>query len=384
MQRAIPCTLMRGGTSKGVIIRAEDLPADAAARDRVILALFGSPDARQVDGLGGADPLTSKVVVVAPSLRPDADVEYTFGQVAIEKAEVGYANNCGNMAAAVGPWAIDAGLVEAREPFTTVRLYNLNSAKRIIARVPVKERRALTEGECRIDGVPGAGAEISMTFCDPGGAVTGRLLPFGEPTTSAVVAGVSLDLSVVDCGTLYAFLDAAALGLSGTESPGQIEQRADVLGVVDGVRQVVSGRLLELGLASREKADALRSGLKVAVVGAAAGDVDVNARIVNPGKVHRSFAVTGAIAIAAAAALPGTIVRALCPGDGPPRKGLTVGHPQGGIEVGVETGTARDGGIEVRGVTVARTARRLMDGLGYVPGSVWTVGSKGMDGSTRG
>src|SRR5437867_3203714 len=176
----IKVAIIRGGTSKGVYLLADDLPKDHAIRDKVILSIFGSPDPRQIDGLGGADPLTSKVAIIARSNRPDADVDYTFGYVGIDTAAVDYHGNCGNISQGVGPFAVDEGLVRVTEPITRVRIFNTNTQKIIEAEVPVTDGRALTEGDVVLHGVPGSGAGIVMNFVNAAGSKTGKLLPTGN------------------------------------------------------------------------------------------------------------------------------------------------------------------------------------------------------------
>ncbi|MHB9099852.1 MAG: PrpF domain-containing protein, partial [Syntrophales bacterium] len=182
-----PCTIMRGGTSKGIFLMEKELPRDAALRDRIILAIFGSPDLRQIDGLGGADSLTSKLAIIAPAAEPDRDINYTFGAVGIEKAFVDYSSNCGNISSAVGPYAVDKGLVKAVEPFTVVRIYNTNTGKMIHAKVPVRKGRFAPDGDYEIAGCPGTAARIELSFMDPGGATTGRLLPTGHAVDEVIL-----------------------------------------------------------------------------------------------------------------------------------------------------------------------------------------------------
>ncbi len=377
---------MRGGTSKGVILNADDLPRDPAERDRTILAIFGSPDSRQINGLGGADPLTSKVAIVSRSSRADADIDYLFGQVGIDKAEVGYSNNCGNVSAAVGPYAVDAGLVAPTEPFTTVRIFNVNTQKRILATFAVADGKAVTEGDCRIDGVPGTGAPIRLTFCDPAGGATGKLLPTGNAVERINLSGSLVEASIVDCGNLYALVAAAGLGLTGRETPAEIEQRKEIAEKVDALRCEVADRLIALGAVSAERGRALRAALKVAIVAGAAqvkaadGSVrqaDVVSRILNPGKVHKSYAVTGAIAMAGAAAVPESVVgRLLPPAEREGRRRLRIGHPQGTIEAEIEY--ASDGAVPtITGATVTRTARCIMEGVVHLPGSCVAVVERG-------
>jgi 2-methylaconitate cis-trans-isomerase PrpF len=378
----IPCRVMRGGTSKGILLNASDLPAGLPERDRVIQAIFGSPDPRQIDGLGGADPLTSKVAIIAPSDRPDADVIYTFGQVGIEKAEIAYANNCGNLSAAVGPYAVDEGLVKPDEPYTTVRIFNTNTRKRILSYFPVSRGRAATEGDCRIDGVPGSGAPIRLTFCDPAGAVTGKLLPTGRAVDHVILGdGTRVEVSVVDCAALYTFIPAADLGLAGGESPAEIDARDDVAKKVDEVRRELSGRLTEIGAVSAARGKMLRASLKVAVVSAAGGEGTGHgarsadhavSRILNPGRTHKAFAVTGAIALAAASTVPGTVVARLVPAQAGQTQRVSIGHPKGSIEAAIEYQRA-ESMPSITSATITRTARLIMEGFVHVPDTLTTL-----------
>ncbi len=369
MDTTLPAVVMRGGTSKAVFLHGHSLPPEPAQRDAVILSVFGSPDRRQIDGLGGAEPLTSKLAIVSRSTRFDADVDYTFGQVGIEQASVNYALTCGNIASAVGPFAIDEGIVPSQAPVTRVRIHNTNTGKIILADVPVENGRARTEGDCAIDGVPGTGAGIRLTFVDPGGSVTGRLLPSGSlqdelplrvPGAQASLARVSL----VDSGTLYAFLPAAALGLRGDETADALEGTPGLMEAVDDLRRRAAAYLMHCGALNGSLAARLASTFKVALIGRATdGQADLSGRIINPGRVHKAFAVTGAIALGTAASIPGTVVSELLP----PRRGgqLTIGHPSGRIPVEI-TLSAEGGGPRILGASLMRTARRLMDGHVYV------------------
>src|SRR5216684_3256770 len=208
-ESSIPCTVMRGGTSKALFFLASDVPADAQQRTDFLRRAFGSPDIRQVDGMGGADPLTSKTAIIRASNMPGVDVEYTFGQVSITEPFVDMSGNCGNISSAVGPFAIDKGLVPAVEPVTTVRIHNTNTKKMILAEVPVRAGKVVTQGAYAISGVPGAGAEIKMHFLDPGGAITGKLLPTGNSVdTLKLENGKTLEVSIVDAGNLAGFVRA--------------------------------------------------------------------------------------------------------------------------------------------------------------------------------
>src|ERR1700680_4510658 len=229
-ESSIPCTIMRGGTSKALFFLHSDLPADLQRRTEFLLRAFGSPDIRQVDGMGGADPLTSKTAIIGRSNRPGVDVEYTFGQVSITEPFVDMEGNCGSIASAVGPFAIDKDLVSAVEPVTTVRIFNTNTKKMIVADVPVREGRVVTHGEYQINGVPGTGAEIKLHFVDPGGAITGKLLPTGHIIDKIKLEnGKTVDVSVVDAGNLAGFVRARQISLRGDELPAGIESTPAIL-----------------------------------------------------------------------------------------------------------------------------------------------------------
>ncbi|MCI0345713.1 MAG: PrpF family protein, partial [Chloroflexi bacterium] len=220
MQRRIRSVFVRGGTSRALVFHQRDLPSDRAAWDAIFLAALGSPDpgGRQLDGLGGGISSLSKVAVVGPSSRPDADVDYTFGQVEVTRAAVDYRGNCGNISSAIGPFAIDEALVPAREPLTVVRIHNTNTRKLIHARIPVEAGQAAVRGDFRLDGVPGSGARIALDFLDPGGAGTGRLLPTGHPQDALEVPGLgTIAASLVDATNPMVFVRAKDLGLDGTE-----------------------------------------------------------------------------------------------------------------------------------------------------------------------
>ncbi len=211
------CAIVRGGTSKGVFIMANEYPKDPAKRDAAILAVYGSPDVRQIDGLGGADVLTSKHAIISPSSRPDADVDYTFCQVSFDTAFVDYRGNCGNISSGVGPFAIDEGLVAPVEPITTVRINMTNSQRILVAEVPVKDGKAMVDGDFAIDGVPGTGAKIAMDWSDVVGGITGKLLPTGNAKDTIEVDGIKYTVSIVDAGNPVVFVNAASLRMTGTE-----------------------------------------------------------------------------------------------------------------------------------------------------------------------
>ncbi|MCU0562597.1 MAG: hypothetical protein MUE48_01460, partial [Desulfobacterales bacterium] len=230
MQRSIPAVLMRGGTSKGLFFHERDLPPNPGPRDRVILAAYGSPDPymRQIDGVGGAVSVTSKTAVVGPSPSPDYDVTYCFGQVSIDRPIVDVRGNCGNMSAAVGPFAVDEGLVAAVEPVTRVRIHQKNTDKLIVAEVPVKCGRFDETGDYAIDGVPGTGSRVLLRFVDPAGAVTGKLFPTGSRVDCFELPGLgAVEVTCIDAANPFVFVRAASIGLSGTEIE-DVERRAEI------------------------------------------------------------------------------------------------------------------------------------------------------------
>jgi 2-methylaconitate cis-trans-isomerase PrpF len=370
MDQRVRCVIMRGGTSKAICFAAADLPQDPAVRDEVILHAFGSPDVRQLDGLGGADPLTSKLAIIAPSRRDHVDVDYTFGQVGISTPTINYQLNCGNTAAAVALFAVQEGFVTAVEGSTPVRIRCTNSNKLIAADVPTQGGTPLTEGRFRISGLRRAGAEIRLKFIDPAGGITGSLLPTGAALNEVQLHdGTRVRLSLVDCGNLYAIVPASTWALTGTELPQQIEANALLRRQVEEIREAVCRDLLPAHHSSR---------VKVAIVGGPANyrtldgemveaaSVDVVARIINQERVHKSFAVTGAISLGAAARIPGTTINELCRGVAGSSELIRIGHPQGVIEPSINA-TDSAGGTVVHAVQIGRTARRLMEGFVFVP-----------------
>jgi methylitaconate Delta-isomerase len=372
---SIPCTIMRGGTSKALFFLDSDLPADAQQRKECLLRAFGSPDIRQVDGMGGADPLTSKTAIIRSSNMPGVDVEYTFGQVSITEPFVDMAGNCGNISSAVGPYAIDKGLVRAIEPVTTVRIFNTNTKKMIFSEVPVREGQVVVHGTYVVNGVPGTGAEIKLHFVDPGGAITGKLLPTGNVVDKIKMeSGQTVDVSIVDAGNLAGFVRAEQIGLRGDELPVEIESRADILATLEEIRAKISERV---GMCDnwRESYQRYRTNPKIAFVSApapfrtlqgqqiAADSSDLMARVMAMGRVHKAFALTAAIPTAAAFKIPGSVVYAVCRQSS---STVRIGHPSGIMSIGITTSGEKDN-LRLQEVIVGRTARKLMDGRVFLP-----------------
>jgi 2-methylaconitate cis-trans-isomerase PrpF len=376
----VKAAIIRGGTSKGVYLLAGDLPRDPAVRDQVILAIFGSPDPRQINGLGGADPLTSKVAIVGRSTRADADVDYTFGYVGIDRALVDYDGNCGNISQGVGPFAVDEGLVSVTEPITKVRIFNTNTKKVIEAEVSVKDGKALTEGDFRINGVPGTGAKIVLNFVNSAGSKTGKLLPTGNVVDKMELQdGRTVRVSLVDAANPAVFVQAAEIGFSGSELPRDTAANPKILEIMEEIR--VKGALM-MGLVS-SPAQVGPAVPKVAFVAppqayeTSTGEIitgeecDLLARTKALAVMHKAYAVTGGICVSAAALIEGTIVNAVV-GPEAKRSGVVrVGHPSGVSNFLITVGRTPSGEFDLTLSGVAGTARRIMDGYVYVPRKVF-------------
>lgn len=380
------CAIVRGGTSRGVYFLENDLPADAAIREQVLLRVFGSPDVRQIDGLGGATSQTSKTMIIRPSTRPDADVDYTFGQISVRTPVIDWGGNCGNLTSAIAPFAIDQGLVNLTEPVTEVRIFNTNTQKLIIARVPVKDGRALSEGDYAIPGVPGTGAKIELEFTDPAGSITGKLLPTGKPAESITLDdGRRFTVSIVDASNPVVFMLAEELGVRGDELPPELDARTDVLETMEQVRSQVcemigivedrstatykSPGLPKIGWVAPPKDYVSTTGETVE-----AGEMTVLARLLSVQRAHGAYMVTGAVCTGAAAVVPGTVVEQV---SSAPRSHdgtdlILIGHPFGAMDVAVRH-HEEAGQTVIDGVTVGRTARRIMDGYVYVPRNRFTA-----------
>lgn len=371
----IPAVYMRGGTSKGVFLHARDVPADRAERDKLLLRLLGSPDpyAKQIDGLGGATSSTSKVVLISPSQREDCDVDYLFGQVGIAENVIDWSGNCGNLSGAVGPYAVSEGLVPAVEGITVVRIWQANLRQRIVAHVPVRDGQVVEEGAFREDGVPFTGAEVRLEFLDDSRTA---VLPTGQAQDVLVVPELGeVRVSLVSAGNPTVFLRADALGLTGKELPEAFNRDAKLLAKLEAIR---AHGAVAMGLAaSPEEASAKRPATpKVAWVAKPASyrttsgrevgreEVDVLARIVSMGKLHHAFTGTGSIALAVAAALPGTIVSEVARTlPGVPTR---IGHCAGVLAVGAAVKEERRRWVMEKAL-LSRSARRLMSGWVHVP-----------------
>ena len=378
--------IARGGTSKGIFINRNELPQDPIQRDQVIRAIFGSPDLRQIDGLGGADVLTSKLAIIGPATRPDADVDYTFAQVSFESDMVDFGGNCGNISAAVGPYAIDEGFVAAVEPVTRVRIHLTNSGHMIVADVPVIAGKAAVEGDCKIDGVPGTGAQIILDWSDLAGAFTGKLLPTGNPQDILAVPGYgSFRVSLVDAGNPLVFIEAASLGIAGTITPDEIDADWELRNKIEAIR---GAGTVKMGLA-KTLAEATtkspympfisivsspvdyKSYLKGETIQAC--DADIVARLLFMLKAHKTYPGTGTVCTGAAARIPGTLVYNLLSNEAKERTVLRIGHPMGVIAVDA-VAEMTSAGVKLTKIAYERTARRIMEGYVYVRNSSLGIG----------
>ena len=345
-ETGIPCLWMRGGTSKGAYFLASDLPDDPAARDDLLLRIMGSPDPRQIDGIGGADPLTSKVAILSPSSRADADVDYLFLQVFVDQALVSGAQACGNILAGVGPAAIERGLVAVAGEETPVRIHMLNTGEVALARVQTPAGRVTYAGEAAIDGVPGSAAPVPLMFQNIAGSMCGALLPSGNAVD--VIEGVACTL--IDNGMPCVIMRASDFGLTGDEDREVLEADGKLRARVEAIR-LKAGPLMNLGDVTEKSVP------KMTLVSAPAEGGTIGTRSFIPHRAHASIGVFAAVSVATACTLPGTPAAALArlPTDGR----FLVEHPSGAAEVLIE----QDAQGRVTGAGTLRTARKLFDGL---------------------
>jgi 2-methylaconitate cis-trans-isomerase PrpF len=374
---SLPAVFMRGGTSRAVMFHARDLP-DRAEWDPLFLAAMGSPDpnGRQLNGMGGGISSLSKVCILAPSDRADADIDYTFAQVQIRDPRVDYRSNCGNMSSAVGPFAVDEGIVRPNGDTAMVRIFNTNTQKIIRSTFPLQDGRAATDGDLAIPGVAGTGAPVRLDFLAPGGATTGRLLPTDQPKDRLDVPGVGpIEVSMIDAANACVFVRARDLGLSGGELPEELERDAALLDRLQSIRRQAS---ITMGIA-RDDAEA-RTVAAVPIIGfvappmdaptlsgdpISAAQVDLTARFLSNGQPHRALPLTASLCTAVAANIAGTLVaEALAPEAGAQ---VRIGMPSGILTVGAEVEQSGAGQWVAHSGAFYRTARRLFDGRIYVP-----------------
>lgn len=393
MPHPIRAWIIRGGTSKGVYLKEADLPRDPADRDRTILGIFGSPDRRQIDGLGGADPLTSKCCIIGPPPKdkPHAagcDLTYTFGQVELEQPHVDYHSLCGNLTAGVAVFAVWENMVAATDPVTHVRIYNSNLDAVLQAEVPTRDGKPCESGDFVLPGVPGTGAKIVLDLAATGGssaaAGIGGLLPTGNAVDVLDVPGFGpVEASLVDCGNAHVFVRAADVGLSGTETAAAIDANPDLRALLEAIRSQAAHRM---GMVS-DPAAATRETPATPILGmiapaqdywnvlqnrwVKADECDFLSRLMFMQQMHKTYAGTSTVCTGVASKLPGTIVHELARPECQQRLATYFGHPAGVIET--EAIVALDGNTwQAKRATVARTARRIMEGYVYVP--AWAEG----------
>jgi 2-methylaconitate cis-trans-isomerase PrpF len=355
----IPCVIVRGGTSKGVYLRAADLPEDEALRDKIVSRLFGSPEPRQINGLGGGDPLTSKVAILSSAEDKASDVTYLSGEVRLGCSEINYGIMCGNLASGVGLAAYHLKLLRATPVGNVVRIYNANTNSLIHA-----------EYDNFRDGICGEVNEVKLTFFSSGGGATKKILPTGSPVDRLSLDGREIKYSVVDAGAIYVFLRASTFDLQGNESAGILNANQEMRGLVERIRGEVRAYINQLN----PHLDIQIGQIKVALVseriedrglGSESPPADIEARVVNPQGVHRAYAVSGAICCCTASAIEDTIVNQLTSTD-KYNPSLTIGHPEGTMEIAVEL-ERKAGGLAIRKSTIQRSTRVIMSGTVYVP-----------------
>ena len=374
-QRKLPAVFMRGGTSKAIVFHARDLPESRAEWEPIFLSAIGSPDPnmRQLNGMGGGVSSLSKVCVIGPPTHPQADVDYTFAQVLIDKARVDYNSNCGNMSSAIGPFAVDEGLVaKPRSGEAVVRIHNTNTKKIIVSRFGMDGDEAAVAGDMALDGVAGTGAPIRLEFMEPGGAKTGKLLPTGKAADILEVPGVGrMPVSMIDAANPCVFVPAEAIGATATEPPTEIEGNSQLMAKLEAIRRAAS---VAMGIAPDiEKAGNLSvpivafvappvamsvlSGRKLA-----AGDMDIAVRMMSNGQAHRATPLTGALCLAVATRIPGSIPHEMARRLAEGTSQIRIGHASGVIVVDARIGQATGGQPHAEYAAVYRTARRLFDG----------------------
>lgn len=352
---SIPCIVMRGGTSKGPYFRAEDLPADKAERDRTLLRVMGSPDLRQIDGLGGADTLTSKVAIVSKSKREGVDVDYLFCQIDIGKPIVDTGPSCGNMLSGVGPFALESGIVPIKDGETSVVIYDVNTQSKIEAVIQTPGGRVSYKGGAAIDGVPGTAAPVILNFMDVVGSKTGKMLPTGKVVD--VIQGV--EVSCFDVAMPMMLMRARDLGMTGIEGRAEIDNNKELLARIESIR-LEAGRMMGFGDVSESVIP------KVGILSEPRGTGAITSRYLTPHKLHAAHAVTGAVCVSTACMVEGSVAYELARRpEGNPRT-IWIEHPSGEVDVRLET-TGSGADLQVVRAGLLRTCRPIMKGEVFVP-----------------
>jgi len=363
-QVGIRCAIVRGGTSKGVFFLEKDLPPAGDFRDRLLKRVMGTPDPMQIDGLGGTHLVTSKIAIIAPSADGEADVDYTFAQVDIDRDVIDYSGNCGNISSGVGPFAIDAGLVDPVGAVARVRIRNTNTGKILVALVPVRGNKAAVGGNLAIHGVPGKGADIFMDYSDTIGAKTGRLLPTGRAVDILTLEdGRRIDATICDAANTVVFVEAHAIGLKGDEAPDFFRG-----GILDLIREIRGKAAQSIGFVDDWRhVDELSPFLPFVLIVAPSSTGDIAARMIFMNRCHGSMAGTAAICLAAASRIESSVPNRAAAIASP--EALEIAHPAGSMTVQLVTKRPAndEAGVRFERLGFSRTARKIMDGTVYVP-----------------
>lgn len=380
--RAVKCSIVRGGTSKAVFIMDSELPKNAEEREKVILAVFGSPSLRQLDGLGGADITTSKVAIIGPSTREDADINYTFGQVSMDEPFVDFGGNCGNISSGVGPFAIHNGLVKIEEPITTVRIHMTNTNNILIAKVRVEDGKPCIDGECEIGGVPGTSSPIEMDWSDVVGSSTGKLLPTGNPKDEIEMDEKTYTVSVVDSGNIVIFIRANEFGLSGIETPDEINGDKEISYKIEKLRGIICAKI---GLVDKWENAKLKipyqpffallteptDYITYTHEQVKKTDCDIVARVSLMLSVVKAYPGTATACTGCAARIKGSLVYEMLSEEAKKKEFLNIGHPTGTISVNSVCEYEGDSILpKMKKLSFIRTARVLMEGTAFIRKSV--------------
>jgi len=373
-QIPLRAVFMRGGTSRALFFRTEDLPHAGPARDSMILAAMGSPDPnkRQLDGMGAGTSSTSKIAIIAKSSRTDADIDYTFGQVSVDSPVISYKGNCGNISSAVGPYAVEEGLVAFSGDEATIRIHNTNTGKIIVARFALQNGLPKLDGDFALDGIAGTASPIALSFLAPGGSSTGKTLPTGLAREMLETDGFgAIEVSLVDVSNPIACVAATDLGLTGRESPTELTDHPDILARIETVRIAAAVRM---GICSKQEAQSTVRNLPQIAIVSSPTDEDSSAtnivlRMISTGQAHASSSITGGMCLAATMILPGSVAHELARTSTAPNHPLTIAHPSGTLALNADISGNTVDDFTVHAVAVFRTARRLMQGEVLVPSS---------------
>lgn len=377
--RKFPVVYMRGGTSKGCLFHREDLPEDSKEWDEIFLQVMGNPDPKQMDGMGGTVSSNNKIVIIWKSALPNVDIEYLVGQVIVGKKQVDYKSNCGNMTAAVPAYAVEEGMVPIVEPVTTVRMLNKNTDKYINVTVPIDPRTHTfaQEGDCHIAGIDGTAAELKVNFLDPAGAKTGKLLPTGKALDVLEIDGRKIEATILDVSNPLVLVRAEDVGLQGTELPAQVDADKEASALLEKIRGAAAVKMdfaRDLEDATAHSPAVPKVGFFTAPVSYTdiagnrvdAGQMDLCARVISVFKCHKACPLTAASSIAVAAFVQGSIIEKTLGRQPEGRQAIRLGHPSGVMNVYPDLEVREEGNLDVKGVAVQRTARRIMDGTIYI------------------